>query len=468
MPADPLVQFLQSSVRHAAGPLYVSIAEAIGQAIARGELAAGDRLPPQRQVAKALQIDLTTVTRAYGEARRRGLLDARVGRGTFVRRETTAPARGESMDGLVDMTMNLPPHPQEPSLRRLLQDSQAELLRSSDLRTLMTYRSGAGSRRDREAASVWLRPLLGDIDPDRVLVCAGAQCAMTALITTLARPGDAVLTNPLTYPGFRALAAQLDLRLVAVPTDAEGLLPDAVEQACREVRPKAIYCVPTSHNPTAITLPLPRRQALADLAVRHRVPIVEDDAYGQLPSQPLPAIVSLAAGAGYYIGTLSKCLSPGLRTAFVVAPGRIEARRLVEAVRATSLSTSPLLTSLVTRWLEDGSAAALRDAIRREAAARQAIARDVLAGAEMAAHPEGLHVWLTLPPQWSRAEFMAHMRRCGLALVPSSSFAVAAPVPNAVRICTGAAESRETLRAALLDIAEAIHMDAPTHLAGIV
>jgi DNA-binding transcriptional MocR family regulator len=468
MTAAPSLHFLHVAMRHATGPLYLVIADAIGQAITRRELLAGDRLPPQRQVAEALGIDLTTVTRAYAEAHRRGLLDAKVGRGTFVRAESPLPEPGEPLRGLVDMSMNLPPQPQLPSLRTLLQDSLAELLRGSDMRTLMTYRSGAGSLRDRVAAGAWLRPVMGEIDPDRILVCAGAQCALTALLTTLTRPGDTVLTEPLTYPGFRALAGQLGLRLVAVRADAEGLLPDAVDQACRDAQPKAIYCIPTIHNPTTATLPAARRQALAELAVRHGVPIVEDDAYGALPSQPLPAVTALAEGAGYYVGTLSKCLSPGLRTACVVAPGRMEARRLLEAVRATSLAPSPLLTSLVTRWIEDGSAVALRDAIRQEAVARQAIAREVLAGLDIAAHPEGLHLWLTLSDQWSHADFTAHLRQRGLALVASDSFAVATPAPNAVRICTGAAESREALRGALLAVAEAMRMHAPTHLADIV
>ncbi len=464
MPADPPLLFLQSAMRHATGPLYLGIADAIGEAIAQRAWHAGDRLPPQRQLAEALKVDLTTVTRAYGEAHRRGLLHARAGRGTFVRPggrrrgnpAVAQPGRHEHEPA----AMAAGPVAAETAARR-----NGDLLGGSDLRGLMTYRSGAGSLRDRVAAAAWLHPVLGETDPDRVLVCAGAQCALTALMTTLTRPGDAVLTDTLTYPVFRALAAQLRLRLLPVPADAEGLLPDALDQACREAQPKAIYCVPTIHNPTAATMSAARRQAIAEHARRHAVPIVEDDAYGQFPSQPLPAIASLAPGAGYYVGTLSKCLSPGLRVAFVVAPGRMEARRLVEAVRATSLMPAPLLVSMVTRWMEDGSAAALRDAIRQEASARQDIARQVLTGADMAAHPEGLHVWLTLPARWSRTDFTAHLRQRGLALVASDSFAVATPAPNAVRICLGAAEDRETLHAALLAVAEVLHMDAPTHLA---
>lgn len=469
------MHFLHDTVRDAVGPLYLAIADAICRAIDRRELRPGEQLPPQRQLAASLTVDLTTITRAYDEIRRRGRLEARVGRGSFVRdsgearvlAETAAPPFDAGLPLLLDMNMNLPPLPPQPELRALLQQGFADLL-SMDPRSLMTYRTGAGSVRDRAAAAAWLAPLFGTVDPDRIVVCAGAQVALTALLTTLTRPGDTVLTEPLTYPGLRALAAQLGLHLAAVPTDGNGLLPDALDRACRSLRPKAIYCVPTMHNPTAITMPPERRQELARIALRHRVPLLEDDAYGLLPEQPLAALSALVPGAGFTIATLSKCLAPGLRTAFVVAPGRTEAGRLVEAIRATSLTPSPLLVSLVTHWIETGTAAALRDSIRREAAARQAIARQELAGATMAAHPEGLHVWLTLPPPWSRGDFAAHARQRGLALVGAEHFAVAEPVPHAVRICLGVAERRAALQAALQALAETLRLNAPTHLAAIV
>lgn len=465
MVAEPRFEFLHAAVRHASGPLYLAIADAVDQAVGRQELVAGDRLPPQRQLAAALHVDLTTVTRAYAEARRRGLLAAQVGRGTFISGPRVPLIPPEPLPALLDMSMNLPP---QPELCLLLQESIAELLRGQDLRAIMSYRTGAGSPRDRAAAARWLAPLFGPLDAERVLVCAGAQVALTALLTTLTRRGDTVLTEPLTYPGFRALAGQLGLRLQAVAADEQGLLPDALDRACGEVAPRAMYCVPTIHNPTTATMSPERRQAVARIALRHGVPLIEDDAYGLLPMQPLPALCALVPAAGFTIATLSKCLSPGLRTAFVVAPGRAEADRLVEAIRATSLTPAPLLTALVTRWIENGSAASLRDAIRREIAARQTMARQILAGARMAAHPEGLHAWLTLPAPWTHGDFTAHVRQRGLALVGATSFAVGDSVPNAVRICLGVAETRAAVQAALHELAEALRLNAPTHLAAIV
>jgi DNA-binding transcriptional MocR family regulator len=366
------------------------------------------------------------------------------------------------------MSMNQPPQPRDPSLREMLRAGLDDLLRQADMVSLMTYHLGAGSPEDRAAGADWLRPVLGEVDPARTLVSTGAQCAFTAMLTLLARPGDTILTEPLTYARFRAAAAQFDVRLSAVAADADGMLPDALDEACRTLAPKAIYCIPTMQNPTTVTMPPARRQAIAEVVVRHPVVLIEDDAYGRLPSQPVAAIATLAPEATYYVGTVSKCLSPGLRVAYVVVPGRAEATRLEAAIRATSMMPPPLTTALVSAWIRRGAAAALCDGIRRELVARQAIAREVLPVDSFASDPEGPHLWLTLPPRWHRMAFSAHARGLGLALAPSDLFAVAAPPPNAVRIGLGAAQNQAVLRTALLSVAAALQAEAPAELQEIV
>jgi len=453
------MQFWQPILDRTRGPLYLSLADAITQAVAAGTLKPNERMPPQRQLAASLAIDLTTVTRAYAEAHRRGLLDGAVGRGTFVRADAAPQAAGPAERSLIDMSMNLPPL--APSLRDQLRTGLAGLLQTPDLQSLLAYRTAAGNLADRTAGAVWMQPVLGSVDPALIVVCAGAQCALTALMTLLARPGDTVLTDMLTYPVFRALAAQAGVRLAGVAADADGMLPDALEQACRLHQPKAIYCVPTMHNPTAVTMPPSRRQLLADVATQFGVPIIEDDAYGLLPTAPLPAVVSLAADAGYYVSTVAKCLTPGLRVAFVRAPNRTDAGRLAAAVRATSLTPSPLMVSLLSAWIRDGSAATLRDGVRAEASVRQTMIHTMLPQAAMTAHNEGLHVWLHLPEPWDRMDFVAHLRRLGLALVASDAFLVSGSAPNAVRVCLGVAESRTALRLALQDLATALADEAP-------
>jgi DNA-binding transcriptional MocR family regulator len=369
--------------------------------------------------------------------------------------------------------MNLPPQLAEPSLPDLLQRGLAALLVRPDTAELLTYRPGSGTAEERAAGAVWLRPTLGEVDPQRVLVTPGAQPALLAALGVLAGPGDVVLTDRLTYPGIRGAAAQLGIRLIGVAADAEGMSPAAVEAACRELRPRALYCVPTVHNPTTATMPPARRQAIAELARRHALHILEDDAYGLLPANPLPAIASLAPELCLHVATFSKVLSPALRLAYLVAPDVRFAGRLGAALRGNVLMASPLLIGLMTAWVQDGTAVALVTAIRAEAAARQGIARDTLPAGSFDAHPEGLHLWLRLPPRWDRLGFVAHLRRQeGLAVVPSDAFAVAGTAgpapPEAVRISLGAAPDRAVLRQALRSVAVALEEAAPAPFAEVV
>ncbi|MEO3472909.1 PLP-dependent aminotransferase family protein [Roseomonas sp. CAU 1739] len=451
------------------GPIYRAIAEAIDAAIADGTLRPGQRLPTHRALAEALGLDLTTVTRAYAEARRRGLLDATVGRGTFIRGAAAAPAE-DAAQGPVDLGMNLPPIPTEPALPALLQQSLARLLGGDDVARRLTYRSGAGSAAERAAGAAWLRPTLGVVPVDRVLVTPGAQPALAAVFGALAARGDTVLTDPLTYPGLRGLAAQAGLLLRAVPGDALGMLPDALDAACADCAPKALYLVPTQHNPTAITMPAERREAIAAIARRHGLPIVEDDAYGVLPSQPLAAIASLAPALTFHVATLSKVISPALRVAFLVVPDAAWAARLTAALRAQVLMASPLMTGLAAAWIGDGTAASVLGAIRRENVARQRIAGDLLPPGSFTGDPEGLHLWLRLPASWDRLHFAAQLRRQGLAVVPSDAFAAdpaTAPIA-AVRLSLGAAPNRAALRGALATVAETLAMEAGAGFADIV
>jgi DNA-binding transcriptional MocR family regulator len=432
----------------ATGPIYLALADAIETDIASGRLRAGQLMPPQRILAHSLGVDLTTVTRAYGEARDRGLIEAIVGRGTFVKAGSTGSPRSEPR-ALVDMSMNLPPQPGEAKLREHIAEGLAAVQRRPDLLSLLSYRQSAGSEEDRAAGAEWLRPRLAQVSADRVLVCAGAQAVMTALLTTFARHGDIVLTEALTYPGFRALAAHCGVQLYPLPTDGEGILPDALAEACALVKAKALYCAPTIQNPTTATMSKTRRLEVAAIARQHGLPIFEDDIYGRLPQQAPQPLGAIIPELTYCMVSLAKCLMPGLRIAYCVAPDSGSAARLGAAVRATSLMAPPLMSSLVTQWIGDGSAEQILRAIRKEAGIRQRIARQVLTGIEFAAHPEGHHIWLTLPSNWHRAEFVGYTRPRGLAVVASEAFAIETTPPNAVRISLGAASDTDQLRGVL-------------------
>ena len=448
------------------GPIYLSLADALGTAVTSGALKPGDRLPTHRALASALDLDLTTVTRAYGEARRRGLVDAAAGRGTFVREPATGRAdRQVSVE--VDLSMNLPPNPAAAEIPARLSQAMAAILRRSDLPQILSYHPSAGNPDDRSAAAEWLSPLLPGLSPSRLLIAGGGQAALMALLTTLVPSGGTVLTEAMTYPGLRAACAQAGITPLGLEMDAEGLLPDALDDACTRLKPSALYTIPTIQNPTTATMSPARRAAVADVIRRHRLPVIEDDAYGMLPDKPLTPLAALAREHVWYVATLSKCLFPALRIAYVAAPDQRHAARVQAALRATVQMAPPMSAAVVTRWIGDGTVGEIVAAIRREARARQDLARTLLPDGAMASHPEGHHVWLSLPRSRNADIFADGIRRSGLAVVPGSAFSVtpAASVrhgENALRISLGAARNLATLEGALKRIAAAMEEDHET------
>ena len=265
------------------GPRFLQIADALQAAVADGSLKPGDRLPPQRRLAAQLDVDLTTITRAYDEARRRHLLEGRGARGTYV----AAPK--VELTAILDLSMNTPPPPDGVDFDDMLKQGLSQVLMRTDAALLMTYHLGGGSDSDRKAGAQWLAPMFGYLDSGQVIVCPGAQAAIAALILALTEPGDSILAEPMSYPGLRAAATQFGRRVIAVEADQHGMLPEMLEQACRQHKPGLVYLNPTLQNPTAITIPERRREELASIAKRCHVRIVEDDPYWPMPRRhPLP------------------------------------------------------------------------------------------------------------------------------------------------------------------------------------
>ncbi len=440
-------------------PAYLLIAELIAEDLKNGRLSPRDRLPTLRELATALNLNYTTVARAYAEARKRGLIDSRPGTGTRVRGSSPGlPLRGGSG---AEMSMNMPPEPEDAALLARMHDSAAALMAQADLSSLLRYQDFGGSAADKAAGVAWLKPLLPHADTRRLLVCPGIHSVLAALMSLLARPGELICVEALAYPGLKAMATQLGVVLHALPLDEEGLSAEAFEQACKTLKPRALVFTPTLHNPTTLTTSRARREALADVALRYAVPVVEDDAYGMLPQQGLPPLATLAPELTYYVTGFSKCLGAGLRVAYVSAPGERQAQRLAGALRATTVMASPVTVTLATRWVEDGTAAMVLQAIRSESEARQALAHHHLARHGLPGPAEGFHLWLPLAQRWSVVELASYLRTRGVGVVASAAFATDADPPDAVRICLGGPMNRDGCGAALRLIADTL--DHPGH-----
>ena len=436
------------------GPVYRAIADAIDEDVQSGLLRAGSRLPPHRDLADHLGVTVTTITRAYTEAARRGLINGHVGRGTFIRGQE-AYDEATSDNTLIDLSINvLMPDKEVANLaarlfqRRVLPWTQ-----------LFGYAPRRGHVRHRQAMAAWLKQLGMPVDPDHIVLTAGAQHGLTTSLAALLSPGDTLLTEDLTYSGARALAQQMHVKLRGIAMDGEGLRPDALETACRATRARVLYCMPRMQNPTSAVMSERRRRQIAAVAEKLRLVVVEDDTYGFLSHERTP-LAPLMPHRTVFVTSLSKSLFPGLRLGCVVAPPAL-LEKIAAAVHATMVSTSPIGADLLSGWIEDGTAARIADWKRHEGAARQTMAKRLLAGERYQTHPLSHHLWLSLPTRWSSDGFVAQARSRGVILNASSEFAVGDNPPRAVRLCLGTPRTRAGLEQALTRVAECLADRAP-------
>jgi DNA-binding transcriptional MocR family regulator len=441
------------------GPRYRAIADCLAEDVRDRRLQPGDQLPPQRDLADRLGVTVGTVSRAYAEAEKRGLVRGEVGRGTFVRDPSARddpllqpkPAGG----AVIDLGLNLPLYALDPDLGAAL----AALAKRADVNALLRYQPQRGSARHRSAGAAWIGQHGLTIDPGRVVITAGAQHAIAVALGTLCRAGDTVLTEPLTYPGVKTVASLLGLRLAAVAMDGEGMLPEALAAAATNRRARVVYCLPTLHNPTAAIMSRRRREELVAVARAHDLLLVEDDVHGLLePDAPTP-VAALAPERTYYVASTSKLLAGGLRVAYVVAPPDA-VERMEFAVAASLWVAPPLNAELAAIWIEDGTAERVVGSKRREAATRQQLARSILPAARLRPENSSYFVWLELPPPWTTERFVTDARSRGVVVMPATAFAVGSePAPQAVRISLSCPLEHDELEAGLRILADILARD---------
>jgi DNA-binding transcriptional MocR family regulator len=435
------------------GARYLAIADRIAEDIEHGALRPGEQMPTHRELAVRLGVTVGTITRAYAEAQRRGLLVGETGRGTYVREDLFAdafpPTVGTDDDSLIDLSLNIPPVSTGDQLGQSLAATLASLSNRTNLSSLMGYHSPTGAERHRAAGAAWVSRSGLKAEASRVLITSGALHAMTVVFSTLTKPGDTIFTESLTYPGMKNLAHLLHLRLQGLPVDDEGIIPEAFERACRSGSVRVLYTIPTIHNPLGIVAPEERRREIARIAQENDVSIIEDDVHSFILERPPLPLSAFAPERSYYILTTSKSIAGGMRIGYLVAPERM-VERLATSLRATVWMAAPLMAEIASEWIKDGTAERLVEQKRKEAQERQQMTRRILQGLRFRAHPLSFHIWLELPEPWRSDEFISQARRRGVLVTPPEAFVPAREeAPHAVRVCVGAPRTRLELEKGL-------------------
>lgn len=447
------------------GPRYRALADAICDAINRGDLPPDTKLPPQRRLADALGVTVGTVTRAYGVVEQRGKVVARVGSGTYV----AGAKQKESYwsldrDKKIDLaTSRAPMQPQLPlisqALHQLADDHQG-------LARLIDYSSEKIDRIHHSFTS-YLQGLSLVFDPRLLLLTHGGQHGVFSFLTAACRPGDVIAIDELSYPGVKLAAHSLGLKVVGLKMDDQGMLPEELSSLCRQQQPRLVYLTPNNHNPTCVVMSPERRQAIVDICCQHDLWIIEDDVNYCQPEQRLDPMYNLAPERVCYLTSLSKCFAGGLRIGMMVPPESLNIDTQ-QAIYATSGMSGPLLFEAAAGWIDQGDMARVQQWLCEETKQRQAMADRLLDGIGVEQRGRGLNRWILLPDFVPAREFANRAAQAGVTLRIGDDYALGhAVAANGVRLSLGGPRTPDCLERGLSELA-AIYRQMSQQFVGVL
>jgi len=446
------------------GPKYRAVVDRIRRAVRGKELAAGEKLPPVRELAYQLEITPGTVARAYKILTDEGVLQAEVGRGTFV-----APPVSEERDepGFRDaeLVLDVAPHnneagdgyhvnlfsPHLPNIgqARLIRELLGEIAQNPPS-GLMHYPSREGARPARQAAARWLSErAVGRVREGDVVFANGGQNALCLVLQTVLRGRrPVVLVEELSYPGFRRAAELLRADVVPVAMDADGIIPEALEVAARQHDAQILCTSPEAHNPTLTHTPLARRRALAEVARRHDLQILEDNCY-HVSEATVPSYRLLAPERSWYVTSISKSITPALRVGFALAP-QDRTAHLRRSAEYSFFGLATPLTDLMARLLADPRLEPLSAKIQATIRDYVQCAVNVLGGYQMLWRADVPFLWLNLPIGWRTGAFVQAAEAEGVRLRSAEDFVLrTSRAPHAVRLSINAGLGIDTFEQAM-------------------
>ncbi|CAD7055184.1 PLP-dependent aminotransferase family protein [Pseudorhizobium endolithicum] len=448
---------------------HAALTEKIIADIDAGVLKPMDRMPTHRDLARELGLSVQTVSLSYKEAERLGFLSGEIGRGTFVKARVTDRAGRMMLDHSPNEVLDL-------SIIRgvYLDEHEAasrevfrELAEGNIASFMRPCRPIAGLDRHRETARLWLGRLGVTAGAGRILVTNGAAHGIFLALSCIVRSGDVVLCENLTDHGIIGLSNILGFSLKGLPTDVEGILPDALEAACASGGVRALVLIPTLNNPTGHVAGAERRKEIAAVAARYGIFVIEDEVCRPMIDEDLPSIAEMLPDLGFFVTSFTKVVLTGLRVGYLVVPPSYSIRA-ASILRVSSWSGTYLTGEIATRWIENGTAQRLLEIQREEAGARQAIATAILGDHIASSHPLSLCAWLKVPPQWTEDGLVRSLANQNVAVSPSEPFIAGPGHGGGIRICLGGRMSRETLAKGLTTLRQAFEQLPPVYDIGSI
>ncbi|ODG92622.1 GntR family transcriptional regulator [Gottfriedia luciferensis] len=430
-------------------PIYQAIAGQVEKDILNGVLLPGTKLPPQRELADYLDLNLSTISKAFKVCELKGLLSATVGSGTFVSYDALSNAyllEDTKPKHLIEMGATLPDNASyEPLLLQL-----KNMLQESDYEKWFGYGRAGESLWQKDAAIKLILRGGFETTVDHILFANGGQNAIAATLASLCKPGDRIGADDHTYPGLKTIAAMLSVQIVPIKSENYEMSPNAFEYACKNDNIKGIYLIPDYHNPTASCLSIENRKKIAAIAKKYNQFIIEDATYNLLNEKPIPAVASFAQEHRIYIASLSKSIAPGLRLACVAVPIRFK-EAISKALYNLNISVSPLFSELAARTIVSNQFENIIKIHREETIRRNQVVNKYLSDYTCLGTETGIFHWLLLPGKLTGAEFEKLAAQQGVQVYAAERFVVGKSCPErAVRVSVCAPETLEELEHGLM------------------
>lgn len=426
-------------IKNAAGPLYKVLAKMLEGDILSGKLIPGTKLPPQRELADFLDINLSTVSRAFKLCEQNGLICASIGNGTFVSTDAgTNHILSPIPENLqiIEMGAILPNIGPNKAIIEYLQ----KMLSEPEVDRLFQYGNAGGSNWQKEAAVKWIGKANLKVEQDQILFSLGGQNAIAAILASLFKAGDKIGTDPLIYPGIKTIAKMLGIQLVPIDWVNNEITEEGLCNACKNEKIKGLYIIPDFHNPTTHTMSLKTRKMIGEIARRNHIIIIEDAINSLLKDNPLPPVASFAKDQTIYILSLSKVISPGIRLAFIAAPEEY-CKEVSTGIYNLNITVSPLLLELAARLIHTKLADSIAEERRQYIRQQNKIVNLYLKNYEILGEEDCPFRFILLPEVFTGKSFEICARNEGVQVYSGERFLVGnSQDRRAVRISVTAAK----------------------------
>ncbi|ATH91874.1 GntR family transcriptional regulator [Bacillus glycinifermentans] len=432
-------------------PYYYSIAELLEQDIVNGFLAPGTKLPPQRELADFLDLNFTTVTRAYKLCEFKGLIYAITGSGTFVSpnaaRSITISA--DNITNLIDFGFVASFEQTNGNVSELMQ----KVAEKSYLDKLLNYNDPTGIPHQKTAGLNWMESFGIQADQEHMAIVSGAQNALAIALTALFEPGNRIATDLYTYSNFIELAKMLHVQLVPIPGDQFGMLPDELEKQCCQTKIHGVFLMPSCCNPTTIMISDFRKHELAAVIRKHHLILIEDDIHAFLTagiiSDYQKPMFNLLPDQSVYICSTSKSICSGLRVAYMVY-GDAFRQNILQSIFNVNVKTSSLDAEVVTELILSGKAHEIVSQKKQLAQSANEIYSDYFPPSQPGEHPLSFYRWLSIEENVDSSQLEADLKMRGIRVFHSDRFLSGQTVREKyLRIALSSTNSLEELKVGL-------------------